>query len=1070
MKFKKNQLKLVILCFLIFFIGINSPIKLIAQVTTSGIPVTGVVTDQSGEVVIGANVIVKGTNIGAITNDDGSFSIQVPDENAILRFTFLGYKTQEILVGNKRTISVILIEDSQLLGEIVVIGYGTMKKSDLTGAISSVKADDIAKSIPVSIDQVLQGRAAGVQVIPNSGMPGAGSSVRIRGISSINSSNEPIYVIDGVIITQDINMNSNVLSSINPSDIVSIDILKDASATAIYGSRASNGVIIITTRRGESGNALISFNSYVGWQEIPKRLEVLNLRQYAEHRNLMAEKGLIRRNNNFVRPDLLGEGTDWQKELFRIAPMQNYNLSFSGGTDKTNYNLAAGYLNQDGIAIGSGFERWNLTGNFDAQVKPWAKAGSNMAFSNTFQQLTVSNQSLINTALRSTPDVPVRNVDGSFSASDEQFMPTNPIAMALLRKNNREVFGLRGNAYTEISAKGSVVDGLKYRFEFAFDYNLVQQDQFLPTYYLSQTQFNEVNQSDKSKQFNKYWTYRNILTYEKSFNTIHKLSLMAGQEYQQSSWDFLSGSRTGFQTNTATDLTMGDGSTAGNNGYSGKNAISSQFGRVFYSLRDMYMLTATIRHDGTSKFAPENRWGWFPSTAFAWRVSEYNFLKDKEEINNLKLRLGWGLVGNQGIPDESAWYAVYYTATTTYGTGLYPGNTPNPNLKWETTSSANIGVDLALFRNKIEIVIDWYNRKTDNLLLRASLPNFVGTSDLSPSAAGASSAPWVNLGSLQNIGIELTVNTQNIYTKDFKWNTNLVFSSNRNKVLKLNTETGVFYGSTSDNIYGGGSTITTRTVVGEPIGQLFGYKVIGRFEKATDFYRIDEKGNVVRTPVIESQGSLLPISEKGVWIGDYIYKDLNGDGKISELDREVIGNPEPKFTYGVGNTFTYKNLDLTIFFNGSYGNDVVNYARKYLSNPYRNISNLFTEALNYARLDLIDPNGPNDYRNVKIVGGDPYSPRMPISGATSDHNFLFSDRFVEDGSFIRLQNLSIGYSLPRIWLRNTGISQLKVYANLQNVYTWTKYSGYDPEVGTTGIDNARYPSPRIYTVGLNFTF
>jgi TonB-linked SusC/RagA family outer membrane protein len=1047
-----------------FLLFLFIPIGLSAQ----NISVKGLVRDKEGEALPGASVTVKGTSAGTATDLDGNYSLTVPDDRAVLVFSYLGYITQEITVGNRRVIDATLAEDLKTLDEVVVVGYGTMRKSDLTGAVSSISSEAISKSVPTSIDQVLQGRAAGVQMTPSSGLPGAGSSVRIRGTSSINASNEPIYVVDGIIISQDANnLNSNVLSTINPADIVSIDVLKDASATAIYGSRASNGVIMITTKHGEAGEAKINYNTYFGWQQIPKYLDVLDLRQYAEHRNVLAENGLVRRNNNFVRPDLLGEGTDWQRELFRTAPMQNHNLSFSGGDSKTSYNLGAGYLTQEGIAQGSDFKRWNLTGNFDSQIKPWAKVGANMAFSNTFQTLTVSDQSLINVALRSTPDVPVRNVDGSFSAADEQFMPTNPIAMAMLRDNNRETFGLRGNTYAELSPKG-VLEGLKYRFEVAFDYNLAQQNQFLPTYYLSQTQFNEVNQSDKSKQFNKYWTYRNILTYDKAFADIHKITAMLGQEYQQSSWDYLSGSRTGFPTNTVSDLNAGDGTTAGNNGYSGKNAILSQFGRLFYSLQDTYILTATLRHDGTSKFAPENRWGWFPSAAFAWRISEYNFLKNNDAISNLKLRLGWGLVGNQFIPDETAWYAVYSTVTTTYGTGLYPGNTPNPNLTWEKTASSNVGIDVSFLHNRIDVVFDWYNRKTDDMLLRASLPNFVGTSDLG--TPGASSAPWVNLGSLQNRGIELTVNTQNVSNRNFKWSTNLIFSSNRNKVLKLNSETGVFYGSTSDNIYGGGSTVTSRTVVGEPIGQLFGYQVVGRFEKAEDFYRVDEQGNIVRTPVTISQNELLPISEGGIWIGDYIYKDQNGDGKITELDRVVIGNPEPKFTYGIGNTFSYKNFDLTLFFNGSYGNDVVNYARRYLSNPYRNISNLFTESLNYAQLELINSDGPTDYRNVKIVGGDAHAPRMSLSTATSDHNFLFSDRFVEDGSFIRLQNISVGYTLPREWLKNIGVSQLKLYANLQNVYTWAKYGGYDPEVGTNGIDNARYPSPRIYTVGLNLTF
>ncbi|MCL1867645.1 MAG: TonB-dependent receptor [Paludibacter sp.] len=1057
-----NKTKGILFLFLMF------PVLALAQ----NITVSGIVSDKSGEPLTGVTVAVAGTSTATMTDIDGAYSINAP-RNGKLVFSFVGYTQQTIDVNGRNVINVTLADDQIMLNEVVAIGYGTAKRSDLTGSVASVNSDVITKSVPVTIDQALQGRAAGVQITQSSGMPGAASSVRVRGISSINSSNEPIYVIDGVIMTQDnSNMNSNVLSSINPSDIVSIDILKDASATAIYGSRASNGVIIITTRRGEAGHSLINFNSYLGWQQIPKYLEVLNLRQYAEHRNAMVAAGNsnVRRNNNFVRPDLLGEGTNWQKELFKTAPMQNYNLSFSGGAKDITYNLSAAYLDQNGIAEGSGFKRFNLTGNFDAHVKPWATVGTNLAFSNTFQNLTISDGSLINVALRSTPDVPVRNADGSFAATEEQFMPTNPVAMALLRKNDIETFGIRGTTYAEFAA-GGVLDGLKYRFEVGIDYNLNQHSQFLPTYTLSQTQLNIDNQSDKSKQFNKYWTYRNILTYDKQFADIHHIIAMLGQEYQQSRWDFLSGMRKGFPTNTATDLNVGDGTTAGNNGYSGVNAILSQFGRLFYSLQDIYMLTATIRHDGSSKFAPENRWGWFPSAAFAWRVSEYKFLKDNNVLSNLKFRIGWGLVGNQGIPDDNAWYAIYSPVTTTYGTGLYPANTPNPNLTWETTSSTNIGMDLGFLRNRIGLIIDWYNRKTDNLLLQSSLPNFVGTSDLSPQSAGASGLPWVNLGSLQNRGIELTLNTQNIVGKNFQWNTNIVFSSNRNKVLKLNTATGVYYGTTSDNIYGGGSTVTSRTVVGEPIGSFYGYQVIGRFEKATDFYMINKDGQVVRTPVMQdAQKNLLPIAENGIWIGDYIYKDVNGDGVINSDDRVVIGNPQPKFIFGFGNTFTYKNFDITIFFNGSYGNDVVNYARRYLSNPYRNISNLFTEALNYAQVGFIDPAGPKDYRNMQITGGDPHAPRMPIATATSDYDFAFSDRFIEDGSYIRLQNISIGYSLPQSWLHKTGISQLKFYANLQNIYTWTKYSGYDPEVGSNGIDNGRYPSPRIYTVGVNLTF
>jgi len=1073
MRLKKMRFKLLTFVAVLFFTGINIPVELTAQTNTNGIPVTGMVLDKTGETIVGANVVVKGADTGTATDVNGKFSIQVPDENAVLLISYLGYKTQEIRVGNKRKIDVTLTEDNQLLGEVVVVGYGTMKKSDLTGAITSVSSEAISKSVATSLDQALQGRAAGVNITPTSGMPGAASSVRIRGISSINSSNEPIYVIDGVILNQDnTNMNSNVLSSINPSDIVSVDILKDASATAIYGSRASNGVIIVTTRRGEAGRSVINFNSYIGWQQIAKKLDVLNLQQYANLQNLQAENGIINASNSFVRPDLLGKGTDWQNELFNVAPMQNYNLSFSGGSDKVTYNVAAGYVDQRGIAQGSGFKRWNLTTNLDAQVKPWVKVGANMAFSNTNQNLSLSNQDLVNKALTITPNVPVKNADGSYATDDVQWVPTNPVALAALQTNTTEMFGIRGNSYLELAPKG-VLNGLTYRFEVGFDYNLNQNKQFLPTYTLSASKFNTINQSSRSESYSKYWTYRNILTYDKRFANIHHITAMLGQEYQQSGWTYLSGARTGFSTNLATDLTLGDGTTASNNNNSGVNAILSQFGRLFYSLDDTYMLTATLRHDGTSKFSPDCRWGWFPSAAFAWRLSEYSFLKNSDVISNLKLRLGWGEVGNQFIPDDQAWYAVYKASTTPFGiVGLYPGNTPNDQISWETTAQTNVGLDASFLKGRIDLVFDWYNRTTSNLLMTASLPGFVGTSNVQ----GASTAPWVNLGSLQNRGVELTLNTRNIVSKDFNWSSNIVFSTYRNKVLKLNSASSAFYGYASDNKYGGGSTIISRTVVGAPIGQFYGYQVIGRFEKASDFYTKDDQGNIVPTPIMAG----LQIDKKtGVWIGDLMYKDVNGDGVIDSKDLSVIGDPNPKFTLGFGNTFSYKNLDLSFFFNCSYGNDLINYMSRYMSSPYRNYTNLLTSALNYAQIGLINPNGPDDYRNTQITGGDPRMPRMPLSGNTYTYDYAFSDQFIQDGSYIRLQTLSLAYTLPQKWMNHAGISALKIYTNVQNLFTWTKYKGLDPEVGQgmgtnglriNGFDDGRYPSPRIYTLGINLTF
>jgi TonB-linked SusC/RagA family outer membrane protein len=1043
-----------------------APLYLSAQ----NIPVQGKVSDKNGDALVGASVSVKGTSIGTAVDLGGSYSIVAPNENAVLTFSYLGYVTQEITVGSRQVVDVILVEDFHALDEVVVVGYGTMKKSDLTGSVASVKNDAIQRSVPTSLDQVLQGRAAGVQVQQNSGMPGASTSIRIRGISSLNASTDPIYVIDGVVIEGGANgsINTNPLSSINPADIVSMDILKDASAAAIFGSRAANGVIMITTRRGQKGEATVNYNGYVGWQQIPGKLDVLNLREYAAHRNVLAENGMINYNNNFVRPDLLGEGTDWQDELFNTAVMHSHQISIAGGNEVNTYNLGAGYSNQDGIATGSGFKRLNLSGNFDSQVKSWLKAGVNFAFSNTYQDLTVSDQSLVQVALRTTPDVPVRNADGSFAASDEQFMPTNPMAMASLITNNNESYGVRANTYAEITPTG-VVEGLKFRSELSFDYNTSNGFRFQPTYRLSASQFSDVNEGRLTKQYSKFWGWTNTLTYDKTFNDVHKVTILLGEELQKSEWSYLMGLRNGYPSNGSTDLTLGDATTAANDGYTGSFPLIGAFGRIFYSYDNRYLLTATIRRDGSSNFADGHRWGTFPSGAFAWRVSEESFLKENKTIDNLKLRLGWGLVGNQNIPDHFSYLMRYGGVTTPWGTGLYADNMSNENVTWETTTSWNAGFDLSVLNNRVELIFDWYNKRTKDLLMYLYVPDYL---------LYERNLAWGNVGSLENKGIEITLNTVNVNGKDFGWRSNINFSLNRNKVLDIGSNSSnQILGRVDDNSWGmTGQTIINRSVEGQPVGQFFGYEVIGRFEKATDFYYKNDKGEVVRTPVMSD----LPIDEtSGVWIGDYIYRDQNHDGKIDESDRTFIGNPEPKFTYGIGNTFTYKNIDLSIQLTGVYGSDVVNYTRRYMENPRRNISNLFTTALDYARVELIDPAGPNDYRNVRVAGGDAHAPRLPLSTATSDYDFAFSDRFVEDGSYIRIQNVSLGYTLPSKLVRKIGIANVKVYTNLQNLYTFSKYRGFEPEIGIaygyqssllTGVDNGRYPSPRIYTFGVNVTF
>ena len=1037
------------------------PVWVLAQTVS----VTGVVKDASGEPIIGASVVEAGTTNGIVTDLDGNFKLNVSAKGS-LKISFIGYQTQTIPVAGKKQFDITLKEDAKVLDEVVVVGYGQMKRSDLTGSVVSVNDEAIKKSVVTSVDQVLQGRAAGVQVQANSGMPGGSSSIRIRGINSLNASNEPIFVIDGVIIDGSTGSGSdNALASINPSDIVSMDVLKDASATAIYGARAANGVIMITTKRGQKGEAQITYDGYIGWQEMPKKLDMLNLREYAEHKNVRSGKdysgndwGIVNKDNNFVRPDLLGEGTDWQDEMFSKAMMTSHNLSVTGGTDKSNYALGAGYLNQDGIAVGSGFRRLNLRGSFDAQVKSYLKMGINFAFSNSRQKLTVSDESLIRTALLQSPSVAVRNAEGTFDGPDtDEWVQTNPVGLAMIKDNRNEKMGIRANTYAE----ATIIDGLTFKTELSFDYGVANTYKFDPSYTFGAIE-NTDRQGTFSKSYNKFWSWRNIVNYMKTFG-VHNVNAMIGQEMQESKWEYLMGSRMGYLSNAATDLTLGDAATAKNNGNSGESSILSYFGRLFYSYDDKYLLTFTLRRDGSSKFYKDNRWGWFPSAALAWKVSNESFLKDNNIINNLKLRLGWGVVGNQNVPNN-AYKAIYSSVATVWGTGLLAGNTPNPELKWESTYSSNLGLDINLFQNRIELIADIYYKKTNDLLLQVPLPAYVGTS-----GQGSTSAPWKNVGSLENKGLELTLNTVNIDKGGFQWRSNVVFSMNRNKVKSLDTATSLIDKS---NQTGETITVLTRTSVGNPIGQFYGYKVIGRFEKATDFYYKDASGAI--KPVALPEG--MSISKNSIWIGDYIFEDVNKDGVINEQDRTYIGNPEPDFTFGFGNSFFYKGFDLSINLTGSVGNEVVNWGRRELENPRGN-NNILKSALDYAQLALIDPNGPDDYRNIQIVGGDPYACRMAIAKGTDDSNYRFSDRFVEDGSFLRIQSISFGYTFPRKWLAPIGIQNLKLYCNLQNVYTFTKYKGMDPEIGSanqdallTGFDNYRYPSPRIYTFGLNLTF
>ena len=1028
------------------------PVPMLAQNPTT---VHGVIKDSKGQPVVGAYVVEDGTTNGTVTDLDGKFTIKVTSNQ--LKVSYIGYNTEAFSPRpDGKAVEVILKEDNVELGDIVVVGYGAMKRSDVTGSVVSVGDEAIKKSVITSVDQVLQGRAAGVSIQANSGQPGASTSIRIRGINSLNASNQPIFVIDGVVVdaaTSD--ENSNPLSSINPSDIVSMDVLKDASATAIYGSRASNGVIMITTKKGKSGESTITYDGYAGWQEMPTKIDMLNQRQYAQLHNERADLNIVEKSSTFVRPDLLPDGTDWQEELFTRAAMQSHNLSVTGGSEKTTYAISGGYLDQKGIALGSSFQRVSFRGSVDSEIKKFLRGGVNFSFSESRQEIGTDNN-VIMSALMQQPTVAVTGPDGSFDGPDDVWMPDNPVGLASLKTNNNKKVNFRFSAYLE----ADIVNDFKFKSEVSADYNFNRYYYYEPDYTFGiKTQ--DTRTSNWTKDNSRYVSWRNTLNYNKVFADLHNVNIMLGQEMSRSDYENQYGSTTGFLTNSTPDLSAGDRSKSAATGYKNHNSIASGFGRIFYSFDDRYLLTFTLRRDGSSKFSEDNRWGWFPAAAIAWKASNEAFLKDNEVLTTAKLRLGWGQTGNQNVSDW-AYMSMLAFKNTKWGNGVLTGNTANPDLEWETTESYNVGVDLSFLSNRIELIADGYYKKTKNLLLQLPLPAFLGSAGY-----GAASNPWGNVGSLENKGFELTLNTVNIDKGDFSWRTNVVFSLNRNKVKELDSAS-----SSIEKVFQIGSSkyTVTKTVVGEPIGQFWGYKVIGRFDKPEDFYYKDANGNIQQVALPEGNS----ISQSGTTIGDYRFADLNNDGVINNEDCTFLGNPEPKFTYGFGNTFSWKGVDLTIFFSGAYGGKAFNFTRTRIDDPRVN-SNVTVDALNHAVVEKIDPDGSDDWRNLHVVGGA--SDMVAIQTSDANQNFRPSDRFVEDASYIRLQNISLSWTLPSDWVSKIKLSNVRIYGNIQNVYTWTEYKGMDPEIGAmygdalmTGFDYGRYPSPRIFTFGLTVSY
>lgn len=1034
--------------------------------------ISGTVTDEGGMGIPGVSIVELGTSNGTISDMDGNFSLSVNQTPARVSFSFIGYVTQEVPVtGNASGIKVILEEDTKALDEVVVVGYGQMKRSDLTGSVVSVDEKSISRSVPTSVDQVLQGRAAGVQIQANSGTPGASTSIRIRGTNSLNATNQPIFVIDGVVVdpagadASDPTSSNNPLASINPSDIVSMDILKDASATAIYGARASNGVIMITTKRGKSGEATITYDGYVGWQQMAKKLDMMDLKQYAAHHNARAAAGIVSFSDAFVNVNSLGEGTDWQDALFdNGAFMQSHNLSVTGGNENNTYAMGAGYMDQNGIAVGSGFRRLTLRGNMDSQVRKWVKNSLSFSLTDSKQNVGADNSVILN-ALQSQPSAALTSADGSYDGPDNGdgqavWLPVNPIALATIKENFNKKLNFRINDALDFN----IYKGITFKTELSADYNTNKFYYYMPDYTFG-VLTRDQREGTWTNTTTKYWSWRNILNYNETFAEKHRISAMLGQEMSHSHWESQATQASGFLSNSVHDPSAGDRAASAGTGSQNNTSLFSYFGRLFYSFDERYMLTFTLRRDGSSRFDEDKRWGWFPSAALAWKVTNEPFMQsfaEKIKMNNMKVRVGWGSTGNQNVSDWQ-YISLLASKSTPWGSGVLSANTANPDLQWETTNSVNAGLDLNFFNNRIEFIFDYYYKKTKDLLLEIALPAMLGSE-----GNGAASKPWANIGSMENKGVEFTLNTVNIDKHGFQWRTNLVFSHNKNKIVELDSDSGMVPGQFS---FSSGAWTITKSVVGAPVGQFYGYKVIGRFDKPEDFYYRDADGNLKQVAIPTGAA----IAESGVWIGDYIFDDTNSDGVIDDQDQTVIGDPNPDFTFGIGNTFSYKGFDLTLYFNGSYGNDVFNLNRYYIDDVRVN-GNVLADAADYARIEVIDPSLPdNDYRNLRVANAGTMYPRA--SSANTNNNSRQSDRYIEDGSYIRLQNISLGYTLKKDWVKKVKLQNVRVYANLQNVYTWTKYSGYDPEVGCmygnallNGLDFGRYPSPRIVTFGVNVQF
>lgn len=987
---------------MVCLIGMLLPMCVFAQQIT----VQGVVKDQTGETVIGASVMEKGTTNGTITGIDGDFSLNM-SPNGTLVVSFVGYKTQEVQVKGQKQLQVVLSEDAEMLDEVVVIGYGTMKKSDLTGAVSSIGNKDIKDSPVSNLGQAIQGKISGVQIV-DAGKPGDNVSIKIRGLGSINNC-DPLVVIDGV--PTDLG-----LSSLNMADVERLDVLKDASATAIYGSRGANGVVMITTKRGTEGKGKLAVSANYSFQNATNVPSLLNAAQYAELSNDMMVNSGRNPNPEWANPSELGAGTDWMDELLRTGVMQNYTVSYSGGNEKSHYYVSGGFLDQSGIVKSVNYRRFTFQSNSDAQVLKWLKFSNNITFSADTKKSGSYN---IGDALKALPIYPVKNEDGSWSGPDgnsEWYGSTrNPIGPTELNKSQTDGYNFLANLTAELT----FTKWLKFKSTFGYDAKFWFIDNFTPKYNWKPTPTEETS---RYKSDNKSFTYLwdNYFLFDHTFAEKHRVGLMAGMSAQWNTNDYLNAQKNVFMFDNVHEMDNGEEMYA-IGGNETEWALLSYMARVNYSYADRYLLTATIRRDGSSRFGKKHRWGTFPSVSVAWRASQEKWFPKNDYINDLKVRAGYGVTGSQASVGNYSYLASYNTSVYPFGissgnqTALVSSTLANPYIHWEEVAQTNIGFDASLFNSRVMFSFDAYLKETRDMLVKASIPITSGFED--------TTTTYTNAGKVRNQGIEMSLHTINL-TGELGWETNLTATYNKNKIKDLNSDVP-YYINQINNSY------VTMLAKDYPINVFYGYVTDGIFQNQSE----------VNTHAVQP----------GAEPGDIRFKDLNNDGVINDSDRTVIGNPNPSWLFSMNNSLSYKGFELSVFLQGIAGNKIYN---------ANNIDNTGMAAAYNQTTDVLKRwQGEGTSNSMpRAVFGDP------------NQNTRVSDRFVENGSYLRLKNITLSYTFPKQWLQKAQIENARLSLSCENVATITGYSGFDPEVGINGIDQNRYPISRTFSLGLNFNF